>query len=143
MRYLSAFIISLVVSNLVYGDNMEEIPGKNIGLESLEEMFENIGNQTSWDVSGNMLWGYFFTHHEPVKLEEAAKELNAKGYRVVDIYLSEKEEPTDPDLFWLHVEKIEIHSAKSLDARNNEFFIFAHEFGLDSYDGMDVGPVAN
>jgi len=121
---------------------MEELPGKTITLESLVEMFNNIENQAQWDISKNMLWGYFFTHNNPQKLEQAAGVLKERGYRVVDIYLSDKEEPSEPDMYWLHVEKIEIHTPESLDRRNDELYIFANEFGLYSYDGMDVGPVS-
>ena len=38
-------------------------------------------------------------------------------------------------------EKIEIHNSQSLNKTNDEFYILAHQNGLDSYDGMDVGPV--
>lgn len=48
-----------------------------------------------------MLWGYFFTHNEPTKLEEAKEALILKGYTFVDIYLSDKEVPNEPDMFWL------------------------------------------
>lgn len=120
---------------------MSDIPGKSIDIEMLEEMFSNISENTDWDVSGDMLWGYFFTHHEPSRLEEAKKILISKGYRFVDIYLSEKEDKTEPDMFWLHVEMIETHSPNSLDERNDNLYIFANEFGIDAYDGMDIGPV--
>ena len=33
------------------------------------------------------------------------------------------------------------HSVDSLFARNEQLYEFASEHGLDSYDGMDVGPV--
>lgn len=120
---------------------MSEIPGKNIYIEQLEDMFGNIQSNTDWNLSGNMLWGYFFTHNEPKLLEKAKDKLVSKGYRFVDIYLSDKEDPNEPDIFWLHVEKIEIHTPISLDKRNDSLYVFAHEFGIDSYDGMDVGPV--
>ena len=119
---------------------MSEVPGKTITLESLVEMFDNIESKTPWNMSGDMLWGYFFTHNNPQKLEQIATELNKRGYRFVDIFLSEKEESTDPDLYWLHVERIEAHTPQTLDKRNDELYIFAHESGVDSYDGMDVGP---
>lgn len=120
---------------------MTDIPGKTITLESLVEMFENIEKETSWDMRNNMLWGYFFTHHEPEKLEHAAGVLRDNGYRIVDIYLSEKDDPQESDTFWLHVEKIETHTPVSLDKRNDELYLFAADIGLDSYDGMDVGPL--
>src|SRR5262245_44562354 len=43
---------------------------------------------------------------------------------------------------FLHVEKTETHSPESLNARNMEFYEFAYKHSLDSYDGMDVGPIA-
>lgn len=120
---------------------MPDVPGKNIYLEQLNEMFANIAENTDWDTSGDMLWGYFFTHNEPTKLEKAKDILLSKGYSFVDIYLSDKDEQDEPDVFWLHIEKVETHSPNSLDERNNELYVFANEFGLDSYDGMDIGPV--
>jgi hypothetical protein len=62
------------------------------------------------------------------------------GYRVVNVYLSDKNKPTDPDLWWLHVERVETHSVSSLDKRNAELASFALRHALESYDGMDVGP---
>ena len=120
---------------------MTEIPGKVIQLEQLVEMFDNIKEKNHWNMSGNMVWGYFFTNNNPEKIEKAKNILVNKGYTFVDIFISKKDDPDEPDMFWLHVEKIETHTPKSLDQRNNELYIFAHEQGLTSYDGMDVGPV--
>ncbi len=90
-------------------------------------------------MNGAMLWGYFFTNHDPSKLELAKEALVSKGYRFVSIHRSDKE--SESGLFWLHVEKIEQHTPASLDKRNDELYIFAHQIGLDTYDGMDVGLV--
>jgi hypothetical protein len=141
MKSALTFIACLLFSNLALGNQMKEVPGKSISLESLESMFNNIQKETEWDISKDLLWGYFFTHSEPKKLEEASLILESRGYKVVDIYLSDKDDKNEPDLFWLHVSKVEIHTPKTLDEQNNEFYIFAHDFGLDSYDGMDVGPI--
>lgn len=110
--------------------------------EQLVEMFENIARDTSWDLSQPLLWGYFFTDAEQTKLERVAPLLEQQGYRLVDVYLSEKEDPEEPDLWWLHVEKVEVHTADTLHERNQQLYEFADQHGLDSYDGMDVGPVA-
>ena len=139
---IRAFFLSMVIaSSYAYGAEMSDIPGKTITLDSLKEMFQNIKKETPWNMSGPMLWGYFFTHHEPNKLEQVAEELKKQGYKYVDIYLSDKDDPKEPDIYWLHVEKIETHSPETLDKRNDELYIFANKYGLDSYDGMDVGPV--
>lgn len=110
--------------------------------KDLEEMFANISQKTKWDMSKDMLWGYFFTHSSRAKLDVAAKDLSKIGYRIVEVYLSEKEDPSAPDLWWLHVERIESHSVDSLLKRNAELTAFARTHGLGSYDGMDVGPVS-
>ncbi|GHB97049.1 ribonuclease E inhibitor RraB [Cerasicoccus arenae] len=128
-----------IFSNL-FGANQEKvIPNKVITLEKLEEMFERMKETPGWDLDAPLLWGYFFTNDEPQKLEKTKEILEKKGYRFVDIYISDKENESDPDQFWLHVEKVETHSPQSLDKRNDEFYLLAHELGLKSYDGMDVG----
>nr|WP_183423510.1 ribonuclease E inhibitor RraB [Luteibacter sp. Sphag1AF] len=104
-------------------------------------MFAQIRDNTDWDLDGPMVWGYFFTDVSPEKLRETAPLLEAKGYRVIDVFLADKEEVGDPDLWWLHVEKEEVHTPDSLDARNSELYAFAQERQLGAYDGMDVGPL--
>lgn len=110
--------------------------------DELEKMFANISQQTQWDISKNMLWGYFFTNPSRQPLELASRDLAKSGYRVVQIYLSDKKNSNDPDLWWLHVERVEIHSVTSLFKRNAELSALAARYGLASYDGMDVGPAA-
>lgn len=114
---------------------------KTITLEMLQKMFVNISEKTDWNMTGDMLWGYFFTHHEPTALEKARDLLVAEDYRFVDIYQLDEETPGAPRPWWLHVEKEEAHTPQSLDTRNDELYLFAHEQGLDSYDGMDIGPI--
>ncbi|MBV1776658.1 ribonuclease E inhibitor RraB [Burkholderiaceae bacterium DAT-1] len=109
--------------------------------QDLEGMFANISQNTAWNMSKDMLWGYFFTNPTSEKLELVAKDLEQKGYRIVDIYLSDKENPSSPDLWWLHVERIETHSVDSLLKRNADLAQYAIAHHLGSYDGMDVGPV--
>ena len=120
---------------------MSAIPGKVITIEQLQDMFNNITKETKWNITGEMLWGYFFTHNEPILLEHVAELLEEKGYKKVDIYLSDKDDPNDTDKFWLHVEKVDSHTPETLNTRNDEFYIFANQHNIDSYDGMDVGPI--
>jgi len=105
-------------------------------------MFANISQKTTWDMSHDMLWGYFFTNSTRQPLEKASNDLARSGYRVVQIYPREKKSPKDPDLWWLHVERVETHSVASLFQRNAELSLFAKRHGLDTYDGMDVGPAS-
>jgi|SRR5215472_7305955 len=105
-------------------------------LDQLEKMFSNMRFEAGWDTDGELLWGYFFTDCDARKLEPVAEHLALLGYRVVNIY------PTDDRTTnLLHVEKVERHTPLSLHKRNGEFYDLAAQFGLESYDGMDVGPV--
>jgi hypothetical protein len=107
----------------------------SISLEMLEEMFENMRTKSGWNTDDALLWGYFFTDRDPKKLGPVADHLAADGYRLVKIY------PTDDGATtFLHVERIERHTPYSLHERNAMFYALAARFGIDSYDGMDVGP---
>jgi hypothetical protein len=119
------------------------IPGNTAVIEKdqLVMMFEQIADNTDWDLSAPLIWGFFFTDASAEKLRAVAPVLEQDGYRFVDVFLADKEEPADPDLWMLHVEKIEIHTPDSLDARNGELYRFAAEHSLGAYDGMDVAPV--
>ena len=103
----------------------------------LIEMFEAIAEQTDWDMTGDMLWGYFFADDDREKLEECSRRLVTKGYQFVEI--ADGDEPDDA--LTLQVEKIEIHTPDTLFQRNQELAALAKEIGISSYDGMDVGPV--
>ncbi len=114
---------------------------KTITLEMLQKMFQSISDKTDWDLTGDMLWGYFFTHHEPEALAKAKDILVAEGYRFVDIYQLDEADDKGNRPWWLHVEKEETHTPATLDARNDALYLFARVHGLDSYDGMDIGPI--
>jgi hypothetical protein len=120
---------------------MDDIPNKNITIEQLDEMFNIITEEEQWDLSKPLLWGYFFTDNDPNKLELVIPKIQSLGYSIVNIFQAKKEDESETDSFYLHVEKIEIHNSKSLNKTNDAFYIFAHQNGLGSYDGMDVGPV--
>ena len=108
--------------------------------KDLEEMFASARVRAKWDIDDVCLWGYFFTDHDRAKLSAAASVLERTGYRVVG-FLEPTPDNDDQGPIYLHVEREELHTVKSLDARNQELYQFAEEFGLESYDGMDVGPI--
>lgn len=107
-----------------------------IGMADLERLFTNLRARTTWNVDGPLLWGYFFFDASTDKLERAGAELVAAGYQQVGI-----EQPPGSLLYRLHVARVEAHTPASLHARNQELYAFAEKFKLESYDGMDVGPV--
>jgi hypothetical protein len=106
-----------------------------ITLETIHSMFHEMRKNAPWDVDGPLLWGYFFTDPDQRKLEQARDYLVAQGYRFVAMF-----ENGEGGTNVLHVERIERHSPDSLHDRNHDFYALADRFGLDSYDGMDVGP---
>jgi len=134
--------ISILILTIIAVAGLSLAQGKSVITKGqLVEMFNNLPQGPDWDSSKPLLWGYFFTDSSKKKLQVAAPLLEQRGYRVVDIHLSDKDDPKEPDLWWLHVERVEIHNPDTLDQRNRLLYQFADDQGIDSYDGMDVGPV--
>lgn len=133
---LTSLVVILMVLGFAHGQEYM------IAKDELQEMFDAIAENPDWDLSSEMLWGYFFTDADKSALERVAPILENMGYFVNAIYLSDKESEDDPDLWWLHIEKVEIHTVDSLHETNQVFYEFARKYGLDSYDGMDVGRLA-
>lgn len=141
MKHLSCLLLLVLLSCFTSPGVMAENQSA-ISKQALVDIFEGIEKNTTWDVSKPLLWGYYFTDASPEKLDAASPELEQQGYRVVGIFQADKEDPNEPDLWYLHVEKVEIHNVDSLDQRNHKLHRFANKHGLNSYDGMDAGPVA-
>ncbi|WP_191849747.1 ribonuclease E inhibitor RraB [Stenotrophomonas sp. SXG-1] len=108
-------------------------------LEDTRNLFANLRENTDWDITGPLLWGYFFVHSTAEPLQVLADHLQAQGYTFVELFEQEPEEGDAP-FHVLHVERVEIHDEASLDRRNQEFAALAAEKGVEDYDGMDVGP---
>ena len=109
--------------------------------EEMVKLFADMKQNAPWDSNKPLLWGYFFADPDKAKLEAVQAPLKATGYQIVGIYDS-KPDGDAPALWWLHIEKVEKHTVDTLHARNQQFYQFAEAHGLDSYDGMDVGPAA-
>jgi hypothetical protein len=110
--------------------------------QSDHDRFSEIGRNVRWNARQGALergWaaalGLFFIDSSKEKLEKAATHLTAQGYRFVGIH-----EADDGSTRVLHVERVEQHCPKTLFSRNEELYGLADRFGLQSYDGMDVGP---
>jgi hypothetical protein len=113
-------------------------------LDLIKDLFVSIS--TELDVTEPLLWGYYFTNDTEDGLKQVAEVLAGQGYTVVDLYESDFDEEDeiepDPDsAWWLHVEKVEVHTPESLFARGEELEALAESLGVTSYDGMDVGPI--
>jgi hypothetical protein len=111
----------------------------NISREKLQEMFDRMARSAPWDLTKPVLWGYFFKNPTRAPLDDAVPLLASEGYRIVGVYPSKRNSASDHEVWWLHVERVELQTVDSLDARNHELNDFAREHGIAQYDGMDVG----
>lgn len=124
----------LVATSLVGPDAFAQRAPK-ISQAQIDAMFANMRAHAPWDVDGPLLWSFFFLDPDKSKLQAAGADLATQGYRVADI------SPTrSGDRYRLRVERIEILTPTTLNARDIEFEALARRFGIQSYDGMDVGP---
>ncbi|MFO0665107.1 MAG: ribonuclease E inhibitor RraB [Polyangiaceae bacterium] len=138
----------------------------DIDRESLQEMFDEIRANTSWNLEGELLWGYVFTDPSEEKLIAAGEALEKQGYVVVGVFEGEEEDEHDHDhehgegcdhdhdhahphahgdddtpIFVLQVEEVKHHTIDSLMERNRVMSAFAKKHDLESYDGIEVGEV--
>ena len=106
-----------------------------ISQDQIDAMFANMRAHAPWNVDGPLLWSFFFLDADKAKLRSVGADLTAQGYRLVDIV------PTRAgDRFRLRVERVEALTPTTLYARDIELETLARKFGVQSYDGMDVGP---
>ncbi len=104
-----------------------------IPLEKIEEMFSNM-HANGVNTDQIMLWGFFFTSTKKDKFDQIAKELKSKNFEFVEIFQAEDKS------YWLHLERKEIHNAKSLYELDEELYAIADKYKV-IYDGFDVGNV--
>ena len=114
-----------------------------LGREAITEMFDDARRnpRATWSIDGKCQWGYFFFGLDQQKLQSAGKELEKEGYRFVGVRGPMKAKTGFR--YILHVEKVERHSVDTLLVRNQQLSVFAAKLGLESYDGMEVGPLAS
>ena len=62
-----------------------------IQFEDIKEFFENM-LENNIPVTGQMLWGFYFTDVNAILLETVAKELQKEGFLVYGIYMEEDED---------------------------------------------------
>lgn len=115
-----------------------------ITLQQLEEFFSDtretyVSGRSSWSIDGLCRWSYFFVDPDLKKFGPLADHLERLGYEVVGTI---DPEPTDENpVYYLRVDKVGLHTPKSLHELNQELYGVASQFGVQSYDGMDVGAV--
>lgn len=108
---------------------------------AIKEAFDNIKKKGKWDTENELLYGYYFLDRSLDKLNSLGNEMTLFGYTLVDIFQADSNEKEESKMYYLHIEKVEIHSVNSLHERNMEFYEIAQNYGLHSYDGFDIGEV--
>lgn len=105
-------------------------------LDTVQEMFQRMQSD-GLDTSAPLQWGYFFVNDSPAVLEELAAKFEEFGYRKESLHQAD-----DGD--WvLQLSKVETHTPESLHARNGKFNALVADWGIDLYDGWDVGRPAS
>lgn len=92
-----------------------------------------------FDIDDTCRWSYFFVDLSRPKLKPLADHLQQLGYEARG-YLEPDLASANP-VYFLRVDRVERHTVDSLDARNGELHELAVRFGVQDYDGMDVGEV--
>ena len=128
----------------------------DIDRKSLQEMFDQIRANTSWNLEGDLVWGYVFTDESEEKLVAASEDLVKRGFVNVGVYEAEEDDEhehgehcshdhddegtgDEVPMFVLQVEEVKCHTIDSLHTRNQEMSAFAAKHHLRSYDGIEVG----
>jgi len=124
---------SFLLSLIGCGKTKSQEKPEKIPLEKIEEMFSNM-KSNGMTTENKMLWGYFFTSNKKDSFEKVANELKAKNFEFVEIFQAEDKS------YWLHLERKEIHNAKSLYELDEELYKIAEKYKI-TYDGFDVGNV--
>lgn len=105
-------------------------------LEDIRALFADLREQTDWNVDGPLTWGYYFTDTSRERLKPLADHLTASGYRFVELYSTE-----DNRRYFLHMERVERLRPETLLNRNVQMEALTAEFGVETFDGVDVeGP---
>lgn len=102
--------------------------------ESVRRFFRDM-RAKDVDLRREMLWGYFFVDRRRTVLATLRKVLVKDGYRFVDVF-----DGQDGDLY-LHVERVERHSAASLHERCVELSVLGAKHRGVTFDGFDLGNV--
>lgn len=113
----------------------------HIAKSDLEDMFAGIEADTDWNLSGKLVWGYFFDSPDRHALQALSDVLVRDGYTLVELWERESDEKAEKSDWSLHVERVEHHTVETLFARNETLYRLAATQVDVTYDGMDVGPI--
>ena len=113
-------------------------------LEGIREIFEIARTEDGWDVTGEMLYSFYFVDKSVEKLEKLEPHLENQGFDLIGMFeLGDDETGESTGEFLLHVDKVESHTPESLAARNVELQKLADEHEIESYDGWEFGELGD
>ena len=113
-----------------------------IALQQLEDFFTETretyaSGRSSWSIDDICRWSYFFVDSQLHNLLPIADHMGSLGYEVVGTL--DPEESDENPVYYLRVDKVGRHTPQSLHQLNQELYGIAKQFGVQDYDGMDVG----
>ena len=115
-----------------------------ITLQQLEEFFDatrqnyELGRY-AFLIDDEGRWSYFFVDPDREKLLPVADHMEQLGYEFVGTLDPDAEDETP--VYFLRMDRVERHSPESLNSLNLQLYAIADQFGVQSYDGMDVGAI--
>ena len=113
-------------------------------IEGIEKIFANAVEEDNWNLDEPMLYSFYFVDENVDKLEKLGIHLDEEGYDFVDIFeLGDEETNESTGEYLLHIDKIEVHTPRSLAERNARFAKLAAEYELKTYDGWEFGEVGD
>ena len=127
------FMVSLILNILGCQNSKSQPKVDKIPLEKIEQMFSDM-KANGVNMNSTMLWGYFFTSIKKERFDKVIIELKKKNFDFVGIHKD------DDKIYRLHLERKEVHTAKSLYKLDDELYEIAEKHSI-IYDGFDVGNV--
>ena len=113
-------------------------------IEGIEKIFVNAVVEDNWNLDEPMLYSFYFVDENVDKLEKLGIYLDEQGYDFVDVFeLGDEETNESTGEYLLHIDKIEVHTPRSLAERNAQFAKLAAEYELKTYDGWEFGEVGD
>jgi hypothetical protein len=115
-----------------------------ITLPQLEEFFDDTrqsfkSGRCAFLIDEECRWSYFFVDPDREKLLPVSDHMVRLGYEFVGTLYPEPDD--EKPIYFLRVDRVERHSPTSLNHLNHQLYDIADQFGVQSYDGMDVGAV--
>jgi hypothetical protein len=113
-------------------------------IDGIEKIFANAVEEDNWNLDEPMLYSFYFVDENVDQLEKLGIYLDEEGYDFVDIFeLGDEETNESTGEYLLHIDKIELHTPRSLAERNVKFAKLAQEYELKTYDGWEFGEVGD